>query len=499
MEKLKIQTDRIWKLLVEKRVVKLITLLMGTYLLAETCRNLCYGAESEFQIFRDYYFYRASAFILVTIICMRRITFKSIILWAYVAGYVGYVLRYLYVHQNDYGPDYELFLKSKFVAEGLFILIILDVIISKKVTRLDKKKLGYIVITLAAVVITHILNYEFSKCVLFPAVALFLTPISKKQWKVFTDCLAFGFYAAFVWIMGKSLYYVPYTGGRYYGAFLNLYTSGAFAAGALMCSIYFAIKLSRNWRKTKWGLILSVLSMGFPLYSLAIIGARSAQVGVFLSLMLVFVFVWKQPERATMKRRGIAVVFATVLLLAAGSGLLAFMNRWDSKTVAEGIANPFIASKLHYWVGRANTFMDTDSKYGVIPEGTIWNAIDRFSSDRLSIAIESIRTNTLLGSSYIGVDTDKVSFMYPHNNYLTWLRAYGWVGGIPVIIWFITYLFFCVRRIIDRDDGFLLPFLWVVFCAGLFLTDTMLWGYPVSAILIFLQYPMLVMQEDEAE
>ncbi len=472
----------------EKGFIKYITLICGTLLLAETIRNVCHGVEEEFQIFKEYYFYRGCIFFLLVILLLRRIKIKNPIYIAAIVGYTGYSVKYLIEQSVNYGEHLVKLNNVKYAAMGLFWLVILDVIVSKNLTTLSKMNRVYVVLAIVAVVMSHALNYYYAHFVLVPSLALFLTPLTKEQWNYFTDCLAMGFYLAFVWIMAKSLIAVPFTGARYYGTFLNLYTASSFAGGAFIACMYFYIKFKKD-NYNKLFPAAALIAMIFPLFSISIIGARSAQLAVIVSLLIAFIMLADNISVVKKRARTALVIFGVFLVV--GTIVLIILSKIDPK-IAGKIPNKFLANKLSYWIGRGKTLMKADSVTGYFPEGSLMNALDRFASTRFTIIAESLRTTKLLGSYDLTVVTPYIAVVYPHNTYLTWLRAYGWLGGIPVIAWFFGGLVTTIKNTVKGKMEYILPALLFVYCASSFISDTLMWECPIIFMLLLLQYPILI-------
>lgn len=494
MERINQQIERVKRIFAKYNLFKWITLLGGVYLLAETVRNTCYGAESEFQILREYYYYRGCVFFLVLIILLRKVKIWNPLYLACIFGYAGYSVKYLIDHRSDYGEQLAQLNNAKYLAQGLFLLVILDVILSKQLSKLNMNNKLFVIVAFLAIIMVNALNYYYAQFILMPSLALFVTPMTKKQWQYFVDCLSIGFYLAFAWIMAKSLIDVPFTGERYYGTFLNLYTAAAFAGCAFICAVYMFIR-SKDFKYCSYIRIACLTAMIFPVISVSMIGARSAQFAILVTLFFCFSIFGDISK--IKKRICVAAVIFTVFL-AVGTVILIVLSY--NRELIEHLPKNFIIYKLEYWMNRGRTLMTSSSRTGLFSAGTLVNAIDSFSSGRLSIYYEAIRTNTWFGSSNLTVVTDYVAVVYPHNGYLLWTRAFGWIGGIPAIAWFFIGLVNSIKQTVKRNKAFYLTVIWTVYLATTFFTDCILWDYPPCFVLILLQYPLLIQfKSDECE
>ena len=83
MEEGIVQVDKVKAFCVDKivwvknneRLKEVVFTLITIYLLLKTCTNVVYGTSAPYQVYRDYYNYRAIAFFLVLILLLRKISF----------------------------------------------------------------------------------------------------------------------------------------------------------------------------------------------------------------------------------------------------------------------------------------------------------------------------------------------------------------------------------------------------------------------------------------
>lgn len=68
-----------------------------------------------------------------------------------------------------------------------------------------------------------------------------------------------------------------------------------------------------------------------------------------------------------------------------------------------------------------------------------------------------------------------------------------------MIAWFLASFVTATKRVIKKDYTCLLTFLWTGFLLMLMLAETVLWIYVPAFVLLMVQYPLLVKQEQESE
>ena len=177
-----------------ERLKEVVFTLITIYLLLKTCTNVVYGTSAPYQVYRDYYNYRAIAFFLVLILLLRKISFKS---WSMIFLAVGYTVAALkHFSVAGYEISYYNAMRSKWMATGLFLLVLADVIRSGNRTKW--KKSAKIVVPVLLLAVGCALAFCYQSCVILimPVLALYLTPISKRRWVWLADRFTVSYYLA---------------------------------------------------------------------------------------------------------------------------------------------------------------------------------------------------------------------------------------------------------------------------------------------------------------
>lgn len=484
------------KLLIRKKdkYMHCIMTILCLYLLMKVCTKLAYCSAASYQTFKDYYYYTAVAFFLVVLILIRRVSFLNAPILATMAVYTAASVKYFIA------AAYEVELRNaelaKCVAWGLFLIILVDIIRTGKRTRFNRQNRVFSLITLIAFSCALGLGFQISLCIFCPFVAFYLTPISKKQWIWFVDCFTIAYYGAFVWVITKSLIAVPYKAELiyYFGIFASPWTGGIFCAGAFVCVMYWFLKFWTADKRNVVNVSVCILAMVFPVYTTLIFASRSAQLGILGCVLFVFVFAASKPEKNTWKKRGIGVMAVTAVAAIGAILLLRLLLNVDTDSI--DVSKGMLQSHFMRLVSVARRTFAGEGAHNFFPEGSILAAIDALSSDRLCILTQTLKNVSFFGSEQLSVLVGEI-YYHPHNTYATWLMMYGWLGGIPVIIWFFSFLVKSVKGVLKREAAYLFPFLWGAFLVFAMLPDFMPWMYPTAFMLFFAQYPLLIEETEE--
>ena len=505
MEEGIVQVDKVKAFCVDKiewvknneRLKEVVFTLITIYLLLKTCTNVVYGTSAPYQVYRDYYNYRAIAFFLVLILLLRKISFKS---WSMIFLAVGYTVAALkHFSVAGYEISYYNAMRSKWMATGLFLLVLADVIRSGNRTKW--KKSAKIVVPVLLLAVGCALAFCYQSCVILimPVLALYLTPISKRRWVWLADRFTVSYYLAVVWLMTKSLRIVPYSegllGGKYCGIFTNAGPVGIVCAGACVCVLYWFYRAFRKEEHMLAKKIIAVLLMIFPLWTTFITGSRTAEMGLVGLFILAFIFWPRQKKENQWKRR--CVVMLVELVLIGGFGLAAlYMLGKADYSVIEEFPIETVRSRLILWRSAVSRALNNPAAEN-LKEGSLLNMIDGFSNYRISIPLKAISTLTPFGQYSYAVELGGMTYVHPHNNYVAWLMVYGWVGGIGVILGYFTAFVNLARRSLKKDDACVFGFLWLAYMTFVMFTEFIPWYFLVAAVMAMVPYPLLIEQEEE--
>lgn len=470
-------------------------------LLMRACTNIMYASDALYQTFKDYFYYKGIALFLIVLILIRKVSVLNVPILATTAVYVIASVKYFIAAQ--YEAELRNAVLAKCAAWGLFLIILVDIIRTGKTTRFNKENKLFPYIALFAFSCAMAMNFQYSICMFCPFAAFYLTPISKRQWIWLVDCLTTAYYGAFVWVMTKSLIKVPYhgkyvLGGEdslyYFGVFTTPCIIGFFCAGAFVCVMYWFVKFWTAEKRDLMKVGLCILAMVFPAYATLIISSRNSELGILACALFVFVFVMPKRPNAW-KKRGIGLLAAMTAAALCGVLLLWFLSKVDIASLDS--VNGILGKRFVKWRGVAKQMFTGKSTYDFFPQRPILRAIDELMSNRLGILAQAFKQISFFGSTSMSVVIGDIDFVHPHNTYVSWLMMYGWLGGIPMIIWFFSFLVRSVGGVLKKNYIYLFPFLWGAFLLFSMMFETMAWMYPTSFVLLFVQYPLLIEQAEE--
>lgn len=470
-------------------------------LLMRMFADIMYASDAIYQKFKDYYYYRGITLFLFVLVLMRKVSVLNVPVVATTAVYLTASAKYFIA--ATYEAGFRNAAMAKCAVWGLFLIILVDIIRTGKKTRLNKKNKLFPYIALFAFSCAMAMHFQYSLCMLCPFVAFYLTPISKRQWIWLVDCFTTAYYGAFVWVMTKSLIAVPYVGKYafgeedslyYFGVFTTPWIIGVFCAGAFVCAMYWFVKF---WTAEKRDIVkagLCIMAMAYPVYATLIISSRSAEMGILVCVLSVFVFVTPKRPNAW-KKRGIGLLAAITAAALCGVLLLWYLANINLDSLES--VNGILGKRFLRWAGVAKQIFNGGSTYDFFPQRPVLRAIDELLSNRLGILEQAFKQITFFGNTGMSVVIGDIDYYHPHNTYVSWLMMYGWLGGIPMILWFFSLLARSVGGVLKKNPIYLFPFLWGAFLVFPMLFETMAWMYPSSFVLFFVQYPLLIEQSEE--
>lgn len=465
-------------------------------LLVRTFTNLMYASDALYQTWKDFAYYKGVALFLVVVMLVRRVAVLNVPVLATAAVYIGASVKHFLA--AGYESELRNAMLAKCVAWGLFLIILVDVIRTGNRTRINRASKVISGVTLLAFTCAMAMNFQYSLCVFFPLAAFYLTPISKRQWIWFMDCLTTAYYGAFAWVMTKSLIVVPYDakytlGGEdslyYFGTFTTPWIIGIFCAGAFVCAVYWFVKVWTAEKRNPVKVGTCVAAMAYPLYATLIISSRSAELGILTCAMVAVVFVL--PTRpGAWKKRALALSAAVAVGALCAVFFLKSLVNVDLESLES--VNGMLGKHFLRYAGVVQRIVEEKPLYGVFFQNPVLTALDELMSNRLSILVQALKEVSPFGNASLSVVIGDVDFANPHNTYVSWLMLYGWVGGIPMIGWFFGFLVKSAAGVLKKDPTYLFPFLWGAFLLFATLFETMGWMYPAAFILLLVQYPLLV-------
>lgn len=486
------------KLMEDKKTIyalKCIEMVVLLYLSLKMVLNLCYVSESFFDTIRNRYLWIAIEYLLAMVLIIRRIKIHwSQFLLVGIGVLTGYVISKPYWHAIDV---MNLF-KAQYSAVVMGCVFLWDLLLFKRkdLKKLDLKSwiLWFCVFLAVLFIGKGRLN---ALVVFFPMAPFYITVLDKRVHQKVIIALSGGFYLAFLYTMIKSFLMVPYTGERYYGIFINHGLFGIFIGGAFVCALYWLLEFLMREKKNKFAIVFFSSAVLFTIVCLFINAARISQVAcVLLVACAGFLIVLKRKKQQSLKYIFFICIagFFSVMLLV---GILVLLHNIPKESLQQEMQGKFLEEFVLYWKGRADTTFDAKSKLDVIPPGTIMNAIDRFTSGRLSFGIVFMQRLNWLGHESTSIELGNVFYMHPHNTFIFWLFGFGIVGGGLLSVGFCIGLAKILYLYLKENENVFFSALWLIYFALVSMGEVVQWTYSVGFFFLILLYPIFCKKDKE--
>lgn len=474
---------------VVNKILLAVEIVFYLYLFLKMSLNLCYGTETEFQINRDYYNYKAICYLLGIIIIATRAHIWHWICLLVTSGYtVGCIF---YMKKMMFEAELFRAMEMRLIAYGLCGVILIDAIIRKNLVKFKDRNWWLTGVFLFAVGFTWFFSIGKANTVYFlcPFAVIYLVRIVPEIWERLMKCFSLSYIIAVCWIFGKSLMVVPYEGKRYWGVFLNLSTISLFCAGAAVCAIYWFLKKEEGRWKLSWRLLPILGALLFSFAAVSMVGGRTSMLALICVFFFAIICYPSNQNASNIKKRFWIVCIIICVLLIVGFVILRLLYQIDRETLRSLITNDIIYNKVVYWHSRACTMFRAESR--MFKHGTLLAMLDRFSSGRLGIWYNYLTNLNLFGHISTCLEEEPPYHLHAHNSYISNLYNYGVIGGGAYLCWNIGLLISTVKKILSDKKIYLLPSLWIIFSLVGMLTDTHHWIYPIPCIMILMQYPLL--------
>ncbi len=465
---------------------------------------LFYTSEQASQTLRDLHAYRALIIFEILILAYRTPKLKQvgcfigIVLFGYLCLKVVFYLRN--ISPATYGVDYYRVVKYLWLVIIIFLALLIDSILFGSIPDSVKQLRWPFWVYIIAVVISSISGKRVLVPLLCPITALYMSSMSEMKWKKAIDGLALGYLGAFVFLMSRSLIVAPHVmsdDNRYLGTFLNIGSTGMYAAGAICCSFWLILKKKQNIGVK----ILEFSAFAFASFSLYIIGSRGCWLGVLSAVLLVgFVCIYK--FRHKMKEISLSKYLLVALIVGIGILLLilikgrVFNNNDDldnDKSYLSFRGSYLINSDYseQYYYSYDNQTWNSCFEYG-----SYLNNIDRFASGRLTVYYASLKQVGFWGHSYrpIYLMYNNVSFggtTSPHCFPLFWCIEYGIIGGLCFVWVFIWGLVWSIRETCRGSSFAIISMVWISCAFVTSLTLTVNWFISLIFLSVFFMYPFM--------
>ncbi len=455
-----------------------------TLFLFFSCLQFNKSYQEAFDVPMRMHIYLGTVFLLLAVWVIRRIPLNRFETWSTLIA--GVVVKYIYFTKMNispltYGTDYYRLVNYRWIAMIVFAALIIDLIRQKTILKLFKRANLFFYVMLAAITLAVVMRHEAFIPLICPIIALYFTYTESIGWDEFTDSFAIGFYGAFVFVMAKSLYEAPdvFQSGRYYGTFSNVYSAGIIAGGAILCVVYAYYRMAEFKFKTAVRVIVSLLLVAFPLYSVAIIKSRTVEVSLLFVALIFAIFMGGGNKKSISIKLIVLAVIASIGLV----GIVLASQYYYNKRAAGELNN------CSYFVAHLIALADPEKKKGVFGESSILNSLNAFTSGRLNLLYYSLKQVRLVGHPFEVVHEVKGAAS-AHNFFVQWLVEYGAVGGFVFIAWYVACFVKAVIAFVNKKKC--MPLLWISYTFVIFMALTGTWLSVEAFFLLVLQYPLLM-------
>lgn len=482
--------------------------LAGTlFTLSKCIIYLCNYCDEIYQTPKDAYGHKA---ILMFVIFLFLVSKVKLLNWQSVIASLVYwpiALQYPKLHLES--PD---LLKGDYPLIFTFwilIMIGIDMALYGKTRKFTDFKKPALLLTLFFILNLMMhggLNESKVYLVFF---VLYLIPFAKKEWEQISVRFSISWLIAFTYICYRSFKYVPYTGGRYFGSFTNIGAFGLFLGGSFATALFlvYAAK-SLKTRKSVW-YVLSWVYVAAVYAMMVLVQTRALLAGVLLAIISLVICYKKDADAKQFKKRFWLVIGIFALLLILGfAALFAIysvqkapekMMYWWNMSQEGGIRG-----RIGFWVSTAlYMFREKVSCYPWISDNVILNAIDNFTSNRLTLIVAFLNNASFAGNGYTFIEVPNIGETYmatnAHNMYAEVIYAFGYVTGITFIVWLLFNAFSNAKSFrTTRSLATLLALIWMPTLLGMYFGEICTAYFPMAFMTLFVITPNMVTLEDSS-
>ncbi|MCR5722068.1 MAG: hypothetical protein K6G72_06975 [Lachnospiraceae bacterium] len=463
-----------------KRITEFLLVFLMTY-------NIINVHERAYQTGKDYCSFAAIMALIVLLLVVSGTDFKKwytiVLFLACIAGAITYIVV-KDIGPDTYGVDYHKVVILKVFLFAVSVFSFVNAFCGRKKVEYLKSiiRVPFFWLSIFTFVLVAFVDREWVPF-LCPFILVMLSKIDKDEWMVLADSFAASYFLVFVLKFTHSLIVDPQgydITGRYRGLFLNVSKVAAFSGVALVCVVYFFIRLVRAGKTVRFRIfcyILIALMFAYSAVAFMMVRGRSGELGLLISFMAAFAFLHgKEKTSATLARLAILFGFLAVLIIAT----VIMANVLQSKIQSGQLKY----EDLSYSMAHIAALAGKGKSRGLFEAGTLANALDELSAQRLT-------TWKDLGRQIIPFGTIENADYATHSTYLWWLVKYGLYPGTLIIIWFIIYIFLAAVQAVRKSPYVIFPLLWATFYAGAFLPSNEYWKDPGGLMLLVFVYPLI--------
>ncbi len=465
---------------------RVLNLLLQSLIFFMASKDIIYELWQQYQVPKDYYYFRGVMWLLILIFFIRRIPIKRFEVWVTIAiGLIASVIKFriMDIRPGTYGDVLFKSLVFKNICYVLFAALAVDMIRSGIFKDLrNKKSLSLAVFTIIMIIVSIAHSSVFT--FLIPVLALFVSGMDECKWISVTDSFAIGYYLAYVILMIKSDFICqePIIVNRYVGMFASNENAGMITGGALLCVVYFLIRLF-NSSPRKWYFYLAAMVLScFPIYFLLKIDSRTSYLGLIITILVALVFLVGRTEKKN-------IIIKSALLITAPFIIVLLLYMAALFLYNKGV--DFWPKSHENFIIKLTWLVNPELNDGYFGKYSLLNHWDAFTSGRLGIVAEYAKQITWKGHQFEPVVVDGFTINDPHNIFLEALIEMGIIRGALLIIWVLYSLVICViKSVKSRNKTIFMSLLWIPYSIVILNATILGWRSFVPLMMFFFMYPV---------
>lgn len=415
------------------------------------------GMEKPYDIYKQIYSMSAIALFGTAMVIISRVDFTKILNWIVLVGGLGIGLFIIEKTVNRAeSPTLWLLYVTYLTAMSVFGFLLVDAITGRKLKKIKLSYSAPILFIIVFALLYFIFNGFQVELLLYliGAIGLSLISFRAERLKEFIFCSLSGLYLASLVLIILSLIKNPYTGDPYYkGYFFNSTIFGICTAVGFVPIVFFFMYLVFE-KKLSILRVLGLLALSIPVLFVTYISeARNGFLGIGAMIILAIAF-WCVRNGKIKKFLIITGVIIGLIVVFYVVGAIFFRGDYTQTEYMESPLDKYPHLKLIVY--RTLRIFNTKSLFGIIPEGSLLNGIDGFTSYRLSMQILAIRSFKLFTGNTGYIIMPDESLTNAHNTALGSMFNYGIIpGGLFVLSWIWSYIYVFVKnvKLIKRKES----------------------------------------------
>ena len=449
--------------------------------------------EQVYDTLKGRYYWQGLILLGISLLLVYKPNYKNVFLYI-ITGVYGIVSFYLLKRTGfkENSPELWAWYTRLAITAGTVVPVLVDAVFQRRFKGFSANKVIALGLCSSPIVFSLAFWDKMDwKLILLIAIVWIYAGLdySKESLHALALCSTIGILLATTYTLIKGFMVNPYhMDWHYVGTFSDSPVYAAcMACGVVMCMTSF---LSLSFRKKTLRIASIIAEAVFSavfLFAVFIANGRNAFLALAVTLILAS-YIWSIKKGNT---KPFLVILLSVLLL----GILMVLLVGVLTVTAENEHFAWVQSvpQLELLRELGLKTLNTQTRHGIIPDGSRLNCIDNFTSGRLSIWLATIRQLKLFqGNDTLIAVTEEYS-QATHNAYLGLLNKYGIVMGGSFIAGMVLSFGLFVRKVFKEAKEekkteiiHILPVLWMLYFACIFINETFyVMSYPIIVWMLF--------------